>query len=69
MKWPTLATSRPRERDARQAELADVSKSNRRKRKRALGLSRNGREISLLKWYLKGLGAGPRSGVSPQKRC
>ena len=64
MKWSTLATSRLSERDPRQAERADVSLTS-RNRKRALGLSRNGREICLLKWYLKGLGAGPRSGVSP----
>ena len=31
MEWPTLATSRLRERDARQAERADVSKSNQQK--------------------------------------
>ena len=61
MKWPKLATSRLRERDARQAERADVSLTS-RNRKRVLGLSTNGREICLLKWYLKRLGAGPRSG-------
>ena len=51
MKWPTLATSRLRERDARQAERADVSKSNQQKPEMGLGLSRNGREISLLRGW------------------
>ena len=38
MKWPTLATSRPRERDARQAELAEVSKSNQQKPETGFGI-------------------------------
>ena len=38
MKWPTLATSRLRERDARQAERADVSKSNQQKPETGFGI-------------------------------
>ena len=38
MKWPTLATSRLRERDARQAERADVSESNQQKPETGFGI-------------------------------
>ena len=38
MKWPTLATSRLRERDAHQAERADVSKSNQQKPETGFGI-------------------------------
>ena len=38
MKWPTLTTSRLRETDARQAERADVSKSNQQKTETGFGI-------------------------------